>query len=259
MFPFSIFFFPVFYFPVFPLLSSPSLCMCYSTYAVWLLADEWVPCQFMLLWFFFFPVRGMRREEWWKGAAVGESEPRRRSKAVQTCTMSQGCYCPVHFFFSSCYLLFGFNFISCSGAGVCVHVRTSRELREGKRALSMSARLTYSVPTFFFFRLRYLRFWLASAERSVLQAALLKLKRQEGEQWGRLKSTPRVFFLLLVNRAFFIHPSYLSLAYLVEEGEKWVCGWTARKTKVLRSFFSLLFLLHVEDDFVALPYFHTKR
>ena len=28
------FFFPVFYFPVFPLLSSPSLCMCYSTYAV---------------------------------------------------------------------------------------------------------------------------------------------------------------------------------------------------------------------------------
>ena len=54
MFPFSIFFFPVFYFPVFPLLSSPSLCMCYSTYAVWLLADEWVPCQFMLLWFFFF-------------------------------------------------------------------------------------------------------------------------------------------------------------------------------------------------------------
>lgn len=82
---------------------------------------------------------------------MGESEPRRRSKAVQTCTMSQGCYCPVHFFFSSCYLLFGLNFISCSGAGVCVHVRTSRELREGKRALSMSARLTYSVPTFFFF------------------------------------------------------------------------------------------------------------
>lgn len=40
---------------------------------------------------------------------------------------------------------------------------------------------------------------------------------------------------------FFIHPSYLSLAYLVEEGEKWVCGWTARKTKVLRSFFFLTF------------------
>ena len=155
----------------------------------------------------------MRREEWWKGAAVGESEPRRRSKAVQTCTMSQGCYCPVHFFFSSCYLLFGLNFISCSGAGVCVHVRTSRELREGKRALSMSARLTYSVPTFFFFRLRYLRFWLASAERSVLQAALLKLKRQEGEQWGRLKSTPKVFFLLLVNRAFF-YSSFLPVTCL---------------------------------------------
>lgn len=66
---------------------------------------------------------------------------------------------------------------------------------------------------FFFFRLRYLRFWLASAERSVLQAALLKLKRQEGEQWGRLKSTPRVFFLLLVNRAFF-YSSFLPVTCL---------------------------------------------
>lgn len=52
--PFLYYFFPVFYFPVFPLLSSPSPCMCYSTFAVWLLADEWVPCQFMLLCFFFY-------------------------------------------------------------------------------------------------------------------------------------------------------------------------------------------------------------
>ena len=153
---------------------------------------------------FFFPVRGMRREEWWKGAAVGESEPRRRSKAVQTCTMSQGCYCPVHFFFSSCYLLFGLNFISCSGAGVCVHVRTSRELREGKRALSMSARLTYSVPTFFFFSFALSAFLTRFCWTIGAASGSFETKKTRRRTMRALEVDPKSFFFIAGQSCFFL-------------------------------------------------------
>lgn len=113
-----------------------------------------------------------------------------------------GVLLPGALFFSSCYLLFGLNFLSCSGAGVCMHVRTSRELREGKHALSMSARLTYSVSTFFFFASS--AFLIRLCRTIGAASGSFETKKTRRRTMRAREVDSKVFFLIAGQSCFFL-------------------------------------------------------